>query len=108
MPQPQPLPPFTKDDLRKALGVIWHKAPVELKNDIDVLCDEIQERGVTGDGPSAPPGFVPSPAGSMIPPPLSPPPSAHAATDWKADGGDEDGDGDTGEGEVEGGWARYL
>jgi hypothetical protein len=86
MPQPQPqrLPPLTKDDLRKALGAIWHKASVELKNEIDALCDEIQERGVTGDGPSAPPGFVPSPVGSMIPPSLpsaSPPPSAHAATD---------------------------
>jgi hypothetical protein len=80
MSQPQPLLPFTKDDLRKALGAIWHKAPNDLRLDIDALCDEIQERGVTGDVaegvPSAPPGFVPSPAGSMIPPP-----SAHAATD---------------------------
>jgi hypothetical protein len=101
-PQPQPLPPFTKDDLRKALGAIWHKATVELKNEIDVLCDEIQERGVTGDvATDPPPGFIPSPAGSMVPPP-----SAHAATDWGTDGGDEGGD--TGEGEVEGGWARYL
>jgi hypothetical protein len=96
------LPPLTKADLRAFLDAIWHKAPVELKNEIDALCDEIQERGVTGDGPSAPPGFIPSPAGSMIPPP-----SAHAATDWgsgRADGGDET---ET-EGEVEGGWARYL
>jgi hypothetical protein len=71
-----PLPPLTKDDLRAFLDALWNKAPVELKNDIDLICDAIQERGLAGDVPSAPPGFIPSPAGSMIPPP-----SAHAATD---------------------------
>jgi hypothetical protein len=71
-----PLPPLTKADLRKALDAIWHKAPNELRPDIDCLCDAIQERGLAGDEPSAPPGFVPSPVGSMVPPP-----SAHAATD---------------------------
>jgi hypothetical protein len=74
------LPPLTKADLRAFLDALWHKAPIELKNDIDLICDAIQERGLAGDMaegvPSAPPGFVPSPAGSMIPPP-----SAHAATD---------------------------
>jgi hypothetical protein len=77
MPQPQPLPPLTKADLRAFLDALWHKAPIELKNDIDLICDAIQERGLAGDvAEAAPPGFIPSPAGSMVPPP-----SAHAATD---------------------------
>jgi hypothetical protein len=68
-----PLPPLTKADLRKALDAIWHKAPNELRPDIDALCDAIKERGV-GE-------MVNLAAGSMIPPLPPPPPSAHAATD---------------------------
>jgi hypothetical protein len=127
MSQPQPLPPLTKDEILIALDGIWSKATNDQRIEIDALADAVRQRGVGG---GEHPVTVASSlaAGSMVPPEAteemvktepeveaeaepeaesspspSPPPSAHAATDW----GSERTHGES-EGEVEGGWARYL